>query len=273
MKLDISKVEFCRNDIKRKLKLPEKLTPELAEDIGIMVGDGNVCHYICGNFEVAVTGHMITDNVFLSKYVKQLKYNLFNLEFNFRLRPYINTCVLTTYSVGLLTFYNKAIGLPLGPKKDINIPDIIMNSNIEIKRAFLRGLADTDMTLTFRKKHKDVLYYPAIKIATSSKPLVLDVKKLVEELGFKASICCDRKTYHNKTKKTYITNELFLYGKNNLKKWVNEIGFNNPKNILRYSLWKKQGFSLPNEKIEKIMNRPRGISVSVQACSNPRHSD
>lgn len=275
IELDVSGIELSKNDIKRELKLPDKLTKELAEDIGIMVGDGNIGFFSGaghGNYEVGVTGNMITDHYYLSDHVNKLKLKLFGLKFRFETRYYINTCKLRVYSKGMVNFYNRIIGLPLGHKKDIGVPDIIMDSDIEIRGTFLRGLADTDMTLVFKRTDKNVLHYPVIKLGTASKYLVLDIKRILNDIGFEPSICCDMKSYHIKTKKTYTTNQLYLNGKHNLKKWVEKIGFSNPKNILRFRLWEENGFSLPNEEIERIMNGPEGIRIQgVQSfpCTHP----
>lgn len=259
MRLEASKAELSRKDIKRGLKLPEKLTPELAEDVGIMVGDGCICFrknkY---DYEISVVGHLITDRMFIEKYVKSLKMNLFGIDYKFSKRSDINTCLLRTYSKGLFEFYTKIIGLPVGSKGNIGIPKIIMDSKKDIKRAFLRGLADTDMTLVFKRVGKSVLHYPTIKINTASKNLILDTKQLLEETGFKPSISCNISMIHSQTKRSFITNYLGLVGKKNLGKWIKEIGFSNPKNILRYELWKENGFSLPNDEIERIMSGPRG---------------
>ena len=108
---------------------------------------------------------------------------------------------------------------------------------------------------------KNIIYVnPVIKIGTVSKELVLSTKRLLEDVGFKPSICCDMKSYHTKSKKTHTTHQLYLHGKNNLRKWVNEIGFSNSKNILRYNLWRKHGYSLPNKEIERILAGPEGVS-------------
>ena len=260
MRLDISSVNFSRNDMEKGLRLPETLTTELAEDIGIMVGDGCICYRENKNeHEISVVGHIITDEIFVKNHTRRLKKKLFDINFRFTRRLEINTCLLRTYSKGLFEFYTKIIGLPVGSKREAGIPNIIKNNNNDIKKAFLKGLADTDMTLVFKRAGKDNLRYPVIKLGTASKNLVLDVRRILEDIGFKPSICCDMRSYHTKTKKTYTTNQLYLNGEHNLNKWVKEIGFSNPKNILRFKLWKKNGFSLPNKEIEIIMSGPGGI--------------
>lgn len=260
----ISKVGFSRLDLKRGLKIPEELTPELAEDIGIMVADGCLCQrkkkY---EYEISVVGHMITDSVFVKHHVKELKKKLFGINFRFSERTEINTCLLRAYSKGLCEFYHRSINLPLGSKKEICVPRIIMDAEVDIKRAFLRGLADTDMTLTFKRGNKDFLHYPVIKLGTSSKNLVLSVKNILNNIGFEPSICCDINSSDKRTGKTYVKNELYLSGKFNLNKWIKEIGFSNYKNILRYKLWKEKGFSLPNNNIENIMSGPTGTRTQA----------
>lgn len=257
--LDVSRIKLSNLDNRRELKLPEKLTPELAEDIGIMVGDGHICKSVGSDYEIGIDGHIVTDRLYIKNHVKKLKKSLFGLDFVYSETLSINTCKIRCRSKNLVNFYNHVIGLPLGSKHDINVPKIIMNANVKIKRAFLRGLVDTDMTLVFKKMGKDVLHYPVIKMGTSSKNLVLDAKKALENIGFGPAVCCDLDGYQNKLKKTYTTHQLYLHGKKNLEKWINDIGFNNPKNILRYNLWKKQGYSLPSDQIEKIMSGPEGI--------------
>ncbi len=245
----------------RKLKFPEKLTLELAEDIGIMVGDGHIGSFHKGgaNNTIEVAGNMVTDKLYHSNHISGLKQRLFGLPCYFSLRPEIHTCKLRIYSKGIVEFYSRIILLPTGKKKEIHVPKIIMESNNEIKKAFLRGLGDTDFTFSFKKRHKSFLYYPSIKLGTESKNLIMDCKSILEDVGFKPVTACDMVVIHTKTKKPFTTHQLFLYGKENYEKWVREIGFSNPKNWLKYRLWKENGFCPPNAEIEKMMSEPGGI--------------
>lgn len=148
MMIDVSNLEISEKDEKRGLKIPHKMTPELAEDIGIMVGDGNIGIFKGGktlsNYEVAVKGNMITDYKYIMSFIKPLKYELFGLDFYSCIRPGIKVCRIRVYSKGLVNFYHKVIGLPLGAKGQIGVPETIKESNKNIKIAFMRGLADTD---------------------------------------------------------------------------------------------------------------------------------
>ena len=72
-------IHFSRKDLARKLKLPILMTEDLAEDIGIMVGDGHIgthSHNGCINYEICVSGDAINDHTYLKSYVWQLKRNL-----------------------------------------------------------------------------------------------------------------------------------------------------------------------------------------------------
>ena len=258
---NLSDVRMSKNDEKRGLELPDKMTPELAEDVGIMAGDGHISiqrRPSRTDYEVSCYGHAITDKSFIRDYVRVLKLELFNLMFNFRENA-DNTCVLRIRSVGLVNFYGSIIGLPLGSKHDISVPKAILCAKDDAKKCFLRGLADTDFTLVFRDYNGGELNYPLLKIDTSSKPLAVGLRDMLDSLGFKPSICCDMTSIHSVTKRPFTTHQLRLNGKKNLAKWVEEIGFRNPKNMLRYKIWKEGGSSLPNIDIERIMSEPGGI--------------
>ena len=126
------------------------LNEEISELIGIIYGDGNL--YISKNhsYRITITGNKETDYNYLTKYVN----NLF--ERNFNMKPkvliyknkkaigiYINSRELMKYFLNL--------GLKVGPKKNLEIPKIILRKKTYISR-FLRGILDTDFCLYFEKK-------------------------------------------------------------------------------------------------------------------------
>src|SRR3989344_5603341 len=203
MELNIDNIEQSKNDIKRNLRLPEKMGILLAEDIGIMVGDGHVStnkrERRAMDYVVACYGNAITDREYLKDYISNLKKKLFNLNFRFSDQKK-NTCELRIYSKGLVEFYTKVIGLPDGKKEQIKIPSIIKEGNKAVKCAFLRGLGDTDFSLTFKKRDKDYLNYPTIKINSSSKNLILDLREILYSLGVEHSISLMHEYIHPKTK-------------------------------------------------------------------------
>ncbi len=248
MKLDISKVEFSRNDIKNNVKIPRYLTSQLAYLIGAHVGDGFMNSYKrsdCNGFynTIVYCGHEIDELEFHKKVIIPLIKNLFNKEA--RLNVGYKTTVTTEYvSKAMLTFFNKVIKIPLSPKRGIDIPKIIKNSKLKIQKAFLKGLADTDFCLTFKKRYRQKHYYPTISFGTQSKNLQQSIIKLLEELGF--TFCFLTDYPNNRNGKKLFINTIYLNGLQNLKLWFKEIGFNSSKHLTKYKVWKKFGFCPPN---------------------------
>jgi len=144
--------------------------------------------------------------------------------------------------------------LPIGPKRDKDIPIIIKEANMEIKRAFLRGLADTDASLTFRKGRRRRNSYPVIDYRTQSLIAHNSILKILRELGF---------TFHEgrylsrRNDKIHPINYFQLNGRKQLAKWMQEIGFTNPNQVTRYEVWQKFGFLPPRTTIidrRKMLN-------------------
>jgi len=84
--LNISDIRFSHTDIKRGLKLPVKLTEDLAEDIGIMVGDGYVYYGKRASnkktdYTIGIAGHLITDKAYIQNHIYNLKKRLFGVKF------------------------------------------------------------------------------------------------------------------------------------------------------------------------------------------------
>ncbi len=242
MKFDLTSVEMSRNDLRRGLRLPDALTEELAEDIGIMVGDGHIgIHKVPGsvNYQICVSGNAVSDYEYLSGYVWHLKKELYNLEFPLHLTGKLKTEIrLQIFSKGLVDFYTRQIGLPLGKKTSIRVPKAILQGTENIKRAFLRGFAETDGGLTFRWQKRGG-FYPRLKMISSSRKLIEDVTVLLADLGFVYSVCYDVHTTHSKTGLEQISHEVWLNGRKSIERWLEQIGFRNPKNKEKIERWRK----------------------------------
>ena len=149
------------------------------------------------------------------------------------------------YSQGLVEFYSKIIGLPLGKKNEIKIPSCIWADKRFI-RACLRGIIDTDGSFQLRIRN-----YPQIKLACASKRLIKDCKKAFKLVGIETSIKTDCVRIHNVTKRKFITNYLYLSGRKKISKYIKLVGFSNQNNILRLQKYKggPKGISTPDPKI------------------------
>lgn len=239
MKFDLSEIKLSRKDVKRGLKFPTEMNEKLAEDIGIMIGDGCISIYKSNNFTnnfISVDGHSVTDKEYLFDYVANLKYNLYNLNFIPDLRINKNEVRIRLHSQGLVEFYTKVIGLSLGKKIEIGIPSCICEDKKFIS-ACLRGIIDTDGSFQLKASN-----YPVIKLAVSSKKLIEDCQRAFEILGINTSIKTNCVHIHTITKRPYVTNYLYLSGREKFTKYMELIGFSNSNNIQRCNNWKNSSF-------------------------------
>ena len=145
MKFNLSEIKLSKKDIKKGLTFPSEMNEKLAEDIGIMIGDGGIGVYKYNNFTnsiVSVDGNSIIDKEYLLEYVNNLKFRLYNLSFKPYFKKNRNEMRIRMYSQGLVHFYTKVIGLPLGKKTNIGIllfQRVFLNSLLLIYRLCAYG--------------------------------------------------------------------------------------------------------------------------------------
>jgi len=207
--LDLKNVRFSRPDKFKKIKLPKKMSEELAEEIGVHMGDG--CLSYNKNY-FSVKCNKKEEKYFID-YLFKLYNHLYNLDL--KLMRLSSVSGFEIYSRAIFEFKNKVIGLPYGEKVwRLNIPQpIIETKNRRIYCSFIRGLFDTDGCVYIRYKR-----YPIISITIKSKILINQLADMFKKLGFIPAV-------YNHT--------ITLNGPTMLEKWLKEIGSNNPKNIDR----------------------------------------
>lgn len=220
---DNSKIELSRYDKIRRLKFPEKLTPELAEEIGMSIGDGFLSNR---KYEYRLKGNK-NEREYYNSFIKPLYKKLFNLDLN--IREYETTYGFELVSKGFWSFKKKVLGIPSGRKDNITIPEIIKVSDIDILTSFIRGLFDTDGSVSFIKKYEFGSYYPVISISFKSKGLIIEVMEILQMLGLEPKIS-KRDPYW----------QLYLNGYERLEKYSKLIGWSNPKHWEKVIKWKKQ---------------------------------
>jgi hypothetical protein len=243
MKLDLSEVKYNWNDKKIGIKIPTYLTEELAYFLGFHTGDGymRIKKGKDSRFRVQYDGHHNNDYLWYIQFIKPLIKKVFNKEVSV-LKTTNGTVRIAIGSKAIITFLHKSCGLQLSPKKKMGFPEVIKDSNIKLKAVFLRGIADTDFSLVFKKKG----HYPVISHQTSDEVLHESIKSLLKELGFKFySYFRKRETKHC----NFETYELEIYGKKNLKKWMETVGFSSYNSISRYLVWIETGHLPPKTNI------------------------
>ena len=254
---DLSKIEVYRNDIKNNIKLPRELDEKLAHFLGIHLGDGHL-YRKAGDYRMFYDGHYINEFKWYHTFLSTSIYELFNRKI-YPAKGH-NTIRIEFSSKAIHSFLNKICGLPIGPKTNCDIPQIIKEADMNIKKAFLRGLADTDFSLVFKNRHKNINYYPVIDHQTSNKTLHNSIVQLLSDLGF--SVHSGERLMKRKDK-FHMSYYLQINGVKALERWMKEIGFTSNNQLTKLQVWRKFGF-LPagtniNDRID-MLNGKKNIN-------------
>lgn len=136
-------------DRRRNVTLPEEMTPELAEECGIHIGDGNL--YI--GYEKAWVSHSYTisgdlknESLFHKDHIVKLMKNIYNCKGHFRLRVSKNSIDSVYKSKLILEFKRDFLNFPVGGKTNIKIPEKVLGDKIFEQRC-LCGIFDTDFNI------------------------------------------------------------------------------------------------------------------------------
>ena len=221
-----------RNDLARNTKIPE-LNSKLAEFLGILTGDGYMNIYRKSDYVIEIAGDKNNDFNYLNGYVTGLIKELFNISPRRIIRNNQNSMYLRIRSKKVFLFLEK-IGFVKGIKGNIGVPGWILENEDYISN-FLRGLTDTDGSLSLKKRKKSL--YPVISIASKSKILLKTVslyliKKEISYSFFEESTISGR---YSKPLKIY---RIQISGRKNLSKWLELIGVKNDRHIKKLKVLK-----------------------------------
>lgn len=253
--LNLDNVAFSRNDFIRGITIPKFLNADLAEDIGIQIGDGGIFVYKekdgDTHYRIECYGHINEDISYFNTVIIPLKQKLFNVKPDIKIHKTAGTCYIRINSKAINTFYHYAIGLPRNNKcKIITIPKIILNSSNEILAACIRGITDTDFSLSFGKRGNDYSY-PILHLTSASKKLIFQLHYYLKRFGIFSNVTYDYGEYDFRTGKTYIKNNLFVNGNKNFEYWIEHIGFCNPVHATKYLIWKRYGYCPPKTTLKQ----------------------
>ena len=233
------------------------ITPELAELCGIISGDGHLSRYVSkrrADYRIEVVGNITEDKEYFT-YVKSLFRDVFGREFTLRHEQGYARLYLNSKEIVL---FLEEIGLIVGKKSDkIRIPELFLK-DINLTCHFIRGLADTDFSVNFKKGGRKTNSYPKIVAEFASLPLMEDLLRVFEKLGFRY--------YHQDVRKKTNFGEFTHYrielnGRKNLQKWMEHIGFRNSKHLTKLLLWKKCGFCPPHTSLSERLERIKGVGT------------
>lgn len=245
--LDISKVDFSRNDLFRKITLPKKLSLDLCYLIGAHIGDGSMNiyrRYGRVDYNWKCCGHPLNDRNWYDNVLVKLYKNLFNLPLSPKTGS-DGTYFVAFRSKVILGFYNRVIGLPFGKKSGtISIPKIILASNLQNILACISGVFDTDFCIRFKRQNKNVHHYPIVDIKTKSLSLVQTISSILDriKISYSTGDCSNFDVRVGKVCEKYF---LTISGKKNVTKWFELIGSRNLNHLSKYLIWRKFGFCPP----------------------------
>ncbi len=224
VKLNNSIVNYSNFDINKGIKLPNKLTPELAEEIGMQFGDGFLS---AKRYDYRLKGNPKDEKEYYLKYIKPLFKKLYNI--NLKIKDFGDSFGFEVSSKALWEFKTKVIGITPGRKNNISIPKILKINNIRILTALIRGLFDTDGSLSFKTKYGYEKYYPEIRISLISKKLINEIGKILQMLGFNPNIYLNGRY-----------GRISINGIAALKKYEKLIGWSSQKNLNKVNAWRNR---------------------------------
>ena len=198
---------------------------DLAEETGIHIGDGSMNIYKSQNNSslYTIACHHIDDKMYIDTVVVPLIQKIYGI--NPKTRMWSKGAYgFRISSASIVSFKHNDLGLPLGKKSNIEIPKIFL-SDITLAQRLLRGFFSTDGCLTISIKNNKL--YPRLYLSNVSKPLVLQIKILLERMNFNVTMW---KTEYP-DKKWLTIYKLQMCGFGMLHNWVSKIGFNNPKQV------------------------------------------
>lgn len=192
------------------------MNEELAELIGAFIGDGFYNIY-SGHNHFEITGNLKLDKEYLN-YLSDICRRNFDVKSILTYRE--GALRLIIHSKEINGFLSD-LGLPNGKKAHkIKIPEKLLNSRY-IKN-IIRGIFDTDGFVYLDKRKIYKKPYPRMGITTKSKTLFLQIKRVLEQRGFRLYCRIDKK---------YDIYYLEIYTYEQIYKWMQTIGFSNKKHL------------------------------------------
>ncbi len=240
-----------------------KISNNLVELIGIIIGDG----YVHKTSNKLIISGSLEDGMYYKYYVAKLLKNIFEITPKLYFQKNKHACYISLESKEAIS---KLLGVGFSRgQKNYKIPKKLMKKSAF--KLILRGVFDTDGSLKFSKQTKSVNYYPRIQIALSPSEFSEFISVMLTNLGFQYGKWTEDNSrgFNKKGKLTYY----HISGKENLEKWMKEIGSSNPVHLTKYLFWKKKGYYKPKMKLKerikllKTSEVKNLINIKAPLCS------
>ncbi|MBI4065046.1 hypothetical protein HY409_01615 [Candidatus Gottesmanbacteria bacterium] len=193
---------------------PQEYSEELAEFVGILLGDGHI-----GNEQWSITVSAKVDNKY-SHFIVQLIQHLFRFNPYYKIRDDSNVILISGSSIGAIQ-YLTSIGLRPGNKikLQVDVPQWI-KENPTYRIACLRGLVDTDGGI-FKHAYSvngKSYTYTKLSFVNRSIPLLQFALDTLRSLQFNPKII-DK----------VANKRVWLYNQTEVKRYITLVGTHNPR--------------------------------------------
>lgn len=193
---------------------PNSYSKNLAEFIGILLGDGHLDKY-----QWSISLNATKDKIYAKHVIRLIKI-LFKFKPSLKIRKNYNVIIIIGNGIKSIQYLTK-MGFQIGNKvkHQVDAPLWIKNNN-KYCIACLRGLIDTDGGI-FNNSYivRDKKYsYTKLAFANSSMPLLNFVFKTLKNIGFKPTFV------NNPSSK-----RVWLGNQKEVKKYLKIVGTNNPR--------------------------------------------
>ncbi len=204
------------------------INEELAEETGWHIGDGSMNFYHKRGL-YQLRGHMEDDRLHYIKRIKPLFEKIYGVKINLRDMESTRVFGFQIWNNEIIDF-KKALGLPLGRKLELEIPQRFINKK-ELLIACIRGIFDTDEGIYLEKKNNKA--YPRVYISTSSIKLAEQLSQLLNSIDLKATKYVSNYRYGKKLESYKIE----IRGVEMLHKFFKVIEPQNPKHLKKYNIF------------------------------------
>jgi DNA-binding transcriptional regulator WhiA len=194
------------------ISIPRTRTSELAELVGILLGDGNIT-----STQVRVTIDS-REREYIA-YIRLLIEKVFGIQPKVMQRKNCNAADIYFGSVEAVRFLEEMGFVRNKVKFQIGVPKWTSCSKV-FKRSLIRGFCDTDGSVYLLKSGQ-----VQISFTNRSKKLLEDLNNMLESLSIRASRVGSKSFY--------------LTRKSEVVKYREDIGFSNPKHRLKIQNWLK----------------------------------
>ena len=142
------------------------------------MGDGNL-----SDGRYVISGNRRNETLYYEEVLRPLIHSLYSLEPSIAFEN--NSVYLRVYSKELVSFKHDRIGLPIGRKKELRIPDVATR-DAQLTAQIVSGLYDTDGSVKVRRDKSG--NYPRISLAQKHPHLVRETMSFLQSVGITSTM-------------------------------------------------------------------------------------